>query len=390
MIKTGTEYDTELAKEDTPCQVKIGGMTAKFVPNINASKWNDECWLNINHPDIVNTEKEQFTDGKVEISVGDNTHRYYVDPRGRLEYEIVLAKKPALNKIILDLDFPIGLVFYYQDTLENDYKKSSGGAVTLQEYLATHNRPDEVVGSYAAYWNRRNNQYKTGKFVHIYRPKVIDKDGKEAWCDQFIMGKKWTIEIDQSWLDKAVYPVVIDPDLGYSTEGGSTDQSSSGIGRGGHDTTDGTGGDTVQLHAWCANGSGSTGNFKICLYSDNGLTNEAAEPVTQLLAEVEVEVLHTFDGQKNVNYVTAVAASTKFWVVWLNETSGTLTMNYDTSGDAYMHSWQAMAGYDMPVTWPSGHSYNETQWSIWADYAPAGDVGLSMPLSYYYRRRRRM
>ena len=31
-----------------------------------------------------------------------------------------------------------------------------------------------------------DKNYHTGKFCHIYRPKVIGSPGKEVWCDLFI------------------------------------------------------------------------------------------------------------------------------------------------------------------------------------------------------------
>lgn len=67
------------------------------------------------------------------------------------------------------------------------------------------------------------NKYKAGKVFHIYRPKATDADGKEIWADLDIDEAKGTltVTIDQSWLDSASYPVVIDPTFGYETIGGS-------------------------------------------------------------------------------------------------------------------------------------------------------------------------
>jgi len=370
IIKTGTEYDVELAKDDTPTLVKIGGTTEKFVPNINASKWDNECWLNINHPDVVNTETETFIDGKAEIEIGDTIHRYYVTPKGRLEYEIVLKTKPLSNKIELDLDFPDGLEFYYQDTLGHDYEQDSMG-FTLEEYLSRAYRPDDVVGSYAVYWKKMNNQYKTGQFGMIYRPKAIDSSKKELWLNQTIAGKKWTIEIDQEWLDKAVYPVTIDPDLGYSTEGGSLFAAAANSWSASHDTTDASGGNTIQLHVWCDN-PGVNDNFLICIYDDDAGNNR---PEDQLLAEVEIEVLNGFDGQKDSNYVIAVAANTKYWIATVSE-GGTYRLNYNAS-DANRHCYRNGAGYDLLANWTDAGANNTTRWSVWADYAAAGG-GLSI------------
>ncbi len=208
--KTGTKYDTESAQDDTPTQIKIGGATEKFVPNINTSKWDNECWLNINHPDVVNSEKETFIDDTMELEIGNNTHRYYIDEKGHLEYEIILKEKPISNKVELNLDFPEGLDFWYQP------------ALTQEEIDAGDKRPDNVIGSYAVYWKNSWNQYKTGKFCHIYRPKITDASNHWEWCILEYKNKQLIITIDQSYLDNAVYPITLDPNFGFTSEGGSS------------------------------------------------------------------------------------------------------------------------------------------------------------------------
>ncbi len=170
-LQTGTEYNIELTKEDVPCQVEIGGTTEKFVPNINASKWNAECWLNINHPDVVSAEIERVIGDKIELTVGENTHRYY-ETNGRLEYEIELLMKPRSNVITLDLSFPDGLSFHEQTEANKD---------SPEDY-----RPDNVINSYAVYWKKRDHKvggqnYKTGKFCHICRSNIIAAEDEWTW-----------------------------------------------------------------------------------------------------------------------------------------------------------------------------------------------------------------
>ena len=169
------EYDLTLNEADVPCTIKIGGddiaTDGKFVPNINASKWDNEVWLNINHPDVVTTEKESLVDGKLQITIGNNTHRYFVTDDGTLEYEIEFAFRPVSNIVTLNLDLPDGLEF----TKQPDFKELFKDAKVWQ--------PDKCIGSYAVYWNKCNNQHKTGKFCHIYRPKLVDANGEETWAD---------------------------------------------------------------------------------------------------------------------------------------------------------------------------------------------------------------
>ena len=71
--------------------------------------------------------------------------------------------------------------------------------------------------------NRKNNKYKTGKLFHVYRPFVIDSDNNKAWCTSFLYKDgKLTVELPKEFMDSAVYPVRLDPIIGYNTAGGSS------------------------------------------------------------------------------------------------------------------------------------------------------------------------
>lgn len=90
----------------------------------------------------------------------------------------------------------------------------------------TASRPDNVIGSYAVYHaTKKGNQYMNGKAFHVYRPIAEDALGNKAWCSLHIDKRfdptNLTITIPQQFLDEAVFPVVVDPDFGYATIGGS-------------------------------------------------------------------------------------------------------------------------------------------------------------------------
>ncbi len=195
-IKDKTEYEIE-HKE---CKLKIGEKDektgGKFVPNLNMSRWNDEAWFNMNHPDIVDTEVEIFKDDKIELTVRNNTHRYSV-VGDTLAYELVLAQRPALNQVEFKIDFPEGLMFWYQPLL------------TQKEIDEGCERPENVVGSYAVYWKKKNNKYKTGKFCHIFRPRLIDEWGEWIWAEVEVKGKKMFFKMNSEWLNNAHYPVTL-------------------------------------------------------------------------------------------------------------------------------------------------------------------------------------
>lgn len=101
-----------------------------------------------------------------------------------------------------------------------------------------------MVGSYAVYYKNHANHiegqtnYATGKAYHIFRPKVYDDNGAEVWAEMSYNNGVLTVTVPQVFLDTANYPVIVDPTFGYTTIGGTTANSGSGIGsneyNGGH------------------------------------------------------------------------------------------------------------------------------------------------------------
>jgi len=127
---------------------------------------------------------------------------------GGLEYEIILKRKMAINKLKIPFDYE-GLVFYYQPEIPiNDSLNSTA--------------PENVIGSYAVYYDgKRDNEYKTGKLFHIYRPHLTDANNNSEWADIFIDVNNKVIKIDLpiQFLKKGKYPIIIDPTFGYTTIG---------------------------------------------------------------------------------------------------------------------------------------------------------------------------
>ena len=230
----GTTFEVVLPSGD---KVEIGDRkSAHFKPHLKLNRWGGECFIKVGLPTaekitpIVKAGRVQWRGQKVE------THFYPLEPRtvivkdkegrdrqftqnelGGFEFEIILKEKPATNQVVLNIETH-GLKFYYQPPLTE--KEIAGGAV----------RPDNGVGSYAVYHATRTpfhrskadaEKYKCGKAFHIYRPKITDAEGNWAW-GQLSLDKKTatlTITIRQDFLDKAIYPVSVDPTLGYTTAG---------------------------------------------------------------------------------------------------------------------------------------------------------------------------
>lgn len=97
-------------------------------------------------------------------------------------------------------------------------------------------RPDSVIGSYAVYHQDKRGDYKkiiggdtiicqygTGKAFHIFRPKAWDNNGDTTWCELRIDTSAGTLSImvPPQFLSDAAYPVIIDPQFGNTSVGGS-------------------------------------------------------------------------------------------------------------------------------------------------------------------------
>ena len=199
-----SSYFLDQSVRDSPCRVHLAGKETLF----SLSKWGGEASLAF----APGGEHE----GKIEIARNELLLKPSATPKAhhvfrkldgdRFEYDVVLLKEPESNVIEIDLDFPNGLEFYRQPTIEE---------VTRHHVACA---PD-VIESYAVYWKEANNQYKTGKFCHIYRPLIYDARGRKVWGRLDLSGKRMTITIPEGWLSDAAYPVVVDPIIGTQTVG---------------------------------------------------------------------------------------------------------------------------------------------------------------------------
>ena len=211
------------------------------------NRWDGEAWIKFGSlPSVGEIEIEVEAElvenklkwkGKWKIGIEEVEVEIELEPKniseyGDLEWSMKLTDKPPINAFSMPIQSE-NLKFYYQPPLYEEYGFSLPfsnstffvNATHVMEFngtdwITTTYRPENVVGSYAIYHAyKMHNEYKTGKAFHIYRPKIIDAEGNEAWCNLNISNNLLKIEIPQEFLDKAVYPVTIDPTFGYTTKG---------------------------------------------------------------------------------------------------------------------------------------------------------------------------
>lgn len=254
-------------------EVEIGdSRQPDFKPQFKIKRWDNEVNFSIRakeHPDAT----VDIDRGVVKYITPDVEVHQYEKPDageyGGFEFEWVLKKKPESNVLRTTIQHK-GLDFFYQP------------ALSAEEIKQGASRPENVIGSYAVYHQtKRDNivdgmEYKTGKAFHIYRPHAVDADGVQVWCDLNIAEGELTVTVPEDFLSNAKYPVVVDPTIGYTTQGATDYAIASGLadygvawkvaGLAGSTVTKisqfvrspGTPKDEFKSHVWNDSGSGTT------------------------------------------------------------------------------------------------------------------------------------
>lgn len=258
----------------------------------------------------------------------DNTTRHllYLRDDHSLEWEIILDSPTTRTTY----RFPVklqNLIAFYQPELSKE------------ELAEGHSRPDSIVGSYAIY-------RKTGeKLLHIPRPRAFDADGNSVWCDLRI-DSLFTLTIPSDFLDKARYPIRIDPSFGYSNAGASSLAVASircyANGNANYRYTAGANQrvDSFRVHLRTLTGNSDT--VDVALYSyNNGIQNRLDTAVW----------VHT--ASANATWVSSgpiaqLLTNGTTYTLATNHHEGTPRISYDVgySGD---HSFDSVN--DLPATW---------------------------------------
>lgn len=148
----------------------------------------------------------------------------YQDTPEFYQFNITLTKPTTENVFNIPLETS-GLNFYYQPPLtETESLKEYDFVNATHAIGKTGNvyRPINVVSSYAVY--KANAKLgEIPKLYHIYRPLLIDSKGATSWANLSMSKTEMQIICDNEFLAKATYPVVIDPTIGTTSIGGSTE-----------------------------------------------------------------------------------------------------------------------------------------------------------------------
>src|SRR3990167_4613025 len=205
------ELDKYKGEPKDEIKVTLGDVnSADFTPNIEMKRWNEVSFkLKPRLSAVATKDKDLLFEGeKVRFKTPKMDFEMYdvpatVTDEGSYKYIWYLNEAPLTNKIEFDIETS-GLDFFYQPEL------------TAEEIAQGASRPENVVGSYAVYHQTKGEMndaygkdYGTGKFGHIFRPRICDSNNSCVWGDLFIDTNVgiYRITISQSFLDTAKYPV---------------------------------------------------------------------------------------------------------------------------------------------------------------------------------------
>lgn len=342
----------------------------KIIPLVKDPEWIE----NANRGDKDDVEEMDNIKWHIKNSEKESRHKVKCS---KFEFEIVLKKKPKNNRIELKIETK-GLKFYYQPPLHPEHPTWSDED---GDGIPDHFRPIDVVGSYAVYhetkstgiWKSKEEakKYKCGKAFHIYRPKVIDAKGNSVWADLHIDEKRgiMTIEIPQDFLDRAEYPIKIDPTFGYTTGGSSNTSVGNYTIRASVFTCPESG--TVESMSWYGQHGGDPmylTKYRCVIYRDSDNSRVDYSALYQYHWDDSVDAWHTYDS----GWAGASLSNEDYWLgLSKGDTEfGGPHLNYDT-GDTNQGAveWNNVGNDATPPASVGWDAYFTDKYSIYCTYS---------------------
>lgn len=332
------------------------------------SKWDRN--FSFNFPDFVNVIP--IENGVIINHSNRRQSILRMTDNNTFEWDFVLFQRPILSFVI----FPIGrnIECYYQPPLTQENFSLFPEVIGINETDAWDengtiiaHRPINVVGSYACYGNRMNNEYKTGKIFHIYRPFVYDANNNSIWGQINITSNNILIlSVNRTWLDNAVYPVNIDPTFGYTSIGASISSSQNAWAHRVTNSTlmyNATAGDVVtNISIYAKTSAGLNNNHRLAIYN-------ITEPVTmnRKIGNSSFFSLSTTASWHTTNVNIPLVGGVRHFIA-VGDSGRTRDNYYDTG---LVQSLSSTGDTPLPVTWSEGGSGTQVL-SMYATYTIAG------------------
>ena len=237
LAETPLERVETIANERVEAR-QIGNIVETSLP------WKGETGLKVKYDMGEPTIAEKMADKRKQEVITETVD--FGD--GGFKVDILLNEKPDTNVFCYQIEGAENYDFFYQPPL------------TAEEIAEGSSRPENIEGSYAVYHKTLKNHqlgkenYATGKVMHIPRPQVWELDNEEStkeWADlSYTETEGLCVTARQEFLDRATYPVRVDPTFGYTSIGATsvsatvycsaTSDTSQRFGQGFTNTADGT------------------------------------------------------------------------------------------------------------------------------------------------------
>lgn len=317
-------------------------------PKVSLTKFNDEVQLGVTYTGLApnTTGSRPFLSKNVEWSDGNQKMQEIpLDPTpqmedGGVEINIILNSVPASNVFTFKLDNWENLDFFYQAPLWQEMgllssqSNCTDTACNINDEISQ--RSINVVGSYAVYYKEHKDHregstnYATGKAYHIFRPQVVDTNGKTIWADLSYLDGILTVTVDKNFLLTATYPVTIDPVFGKTAIGASINNVQANSIEATHFVLLNDGANVTQLTIYSKNNT-ATHNMKGVMYNQSAL-----KPLTLLASSTGVSITTTPLWR---NYAFIVPVTIDNGVYWLGAVSD------DIDDDIFFDAGAANSSY---------------------------------------------
>ena len=371
-----TKYEMTYDKQTT--KVTIGDDTV-FKPKVKVSKWDlahsftfEVTGLGTFEPifDAVTGKlkaKHLSKDFSIEYSQTPVLSGFNED--GGLDIVITIGKKTDLdgNSITFTLTTD-HIVGYPQPPL------------TPQAIADGATQPGYVVNSIAFYCTDQGGyqlsggiEWKTGKIGHLYRMKVVGKDGTWAWMDWSISENILTLTDTTGYIaaqssNNSNYPLIIKPvadTFGYTTVGANTIRPVTGNYVVGQVGTPASSGDVDDVKAYIV--EPDAGHFKGLVVDEAGLLileSGGADCIGSVATNSSTPSWKTSSFSTKPS-VTASTAYVPCVVVDAN-----ITFYYDSGGSGNQRLIDSTNSYTTPADLGTGVTRSTARYSIYADYTP--------------------
>lgn len=370
--------------------VETDVMTDK--PEIVLNKWDKKESLGITLDDLIATGERTFLSKNVDWN-GNNESMEAIplDPTediedGGMEINVTLASEPISNIFNFSITGSADMNFVYQGPLwqERGLKGPEDDCTDTDCSIPSGHahRPENVVDSYAVYSTDYRDHiegqinYGSGKLFHIYRPQVTDAKGNTVWADLSYTNGILTVTVPQKFLDTAVYPVIIDPTFGYTTQGASSDNNNNDIQLFKSVGTPASSGTLTSVSAYVR--TDGTGKLAVAIYSNSGTSPSAS--IANVNTGTTVTTGATFL-LTATNLSASVTSGTQYWLGMKSGTNGqSLDYKFDTLGSNNLYFIGTEEAW--PATASGGTLFTE-QATIFGTYTASGGSNPIYPAVFF-------